>query len=534
MTSFVSGAEALARGAVEAGVELVTGYPGAPATAVFDAVAGLAPGKVRVEWNGNEKVAVEVAFGTALGGRRALLCVKSVGLNIALDPLMTFNLSGCNAGLVALVGDDPGGWGSQNEQDSRALAALTELPWFEPTTVADAGATMRQAFALSEELGLPVFVRVTRSLVLAEGLVKETPPGQERSTLSFQREFMRWTVLPINVVPYHERLLGRLETARARFENSPFNAVEGDGPLGVIAAGFAYQKLADLAVGGLRVLRLGTFFPLPARRVTAFLRSVESALVLEETAPLVERAAREAAQAAGLTLPIYGRDTGHTPLAGEVFASHIVAALRRYAPRLDLPAVSEQSRPRPSRDPLCDGCPYVPIFDALVGLMEAQGGREQFIVVGDPGCMVHAQMPPYRLMDVKQSLGASIGMAAGLALDDNTGKRVVALCGDSGFLHTGLGGLVDAARLEVSLLVLLLDNGTTALSGQQPHPASPVDAQGRPRRPVDLAALARAAGAGSVQVVDVDQGQDLRAALESGLDWEGVAVVIARGQCVRV
>jgi indolepyruvate ferredoxin oxidoreductase alpha subunit len=520
-------------------VELVTGYPGAPATAVFDAVAELAPGQVRVEWNSNEKVAVEVAFGAALGGRRALLCVKSVGLNIALDPLMTFNLSGCNAGLVLLVGDDPGGWGSQNEQDSRALAALTELPWFEPATVADASATLRQAFALSEELGLPVFVRVTRSLVLAEGLVQENPAEQERAprserARSFQREFMRWTVLPINVVPYHERLLGRLETARARFENSPLNAVEGDGPLGVIAAGFAYQKLADLAVEGLRVLRLGTFFPLPTRRVTDFLRSVESALVLEETAPLVERATREAAQSAGLTLPIYGRDTGHIPLAGELFASHIVAALRRYAPHLDLPAVGEQSRPRPSRDPLCDGCPYVPIFDALASVMETRGGREQFIVLGDPGCMVHAQMPPYQLLDVKHSLGASIGMAAGLALDGVTGRRVVALCGDSGFLHTGLGGLVDAARLDISLLVLLLDNGTTALSGQQPHPASPVDAQGRPRRPVDLAALAHAAGAGLVQVVDVDQGQDLHAALENGLDWEGVAVVIARGQCVHV
>jgi indolepyruvate ferredoxin oxidoreductase alpha subunit len=165
--------------------------------------------------------------------------------------------------------------------------------------------------------------------------------------------------------------------------------------------------------------------------------------------------------------------------------------------------------------------------------MEQQGGRDEFIVVGDPGCMVHAQMPPYELMDVKHSLGASIGMAAGLALDDVTGKRVIALCGDSGLLHSGLGGLVDAARLGVSLLVLVLDNGTTALSGGQPHPASPVDAQGRPRRAVDLAALAREAGAGVVQEVDVDQGQDVRAALKSGLDWDGLAVVIARGQCAR-
>jgi indolepyruvate ferredoxin oxidoreductase alpha subunit len=545
----VSGARALARGAVEAGVSLVTSYPGAPATAVVKSILEqTVPDQVQVEWTGNEKVAIEMAFGASVGGMRALLCVKGVGLNIALDPLMAFNLSGCNAGLVILVGDDPGGWGSQNEQDSRVLALAAEVPLFEPTSVPDARTTMRQAFQLSEEMGLPVIVRVTRALVLAEAPALEVLEDVPNLTSPppLQREFMRWAVLPVNVVPYHRRLLQRLDEIRDRFENSPSNGIVGDGPYlhGVIAAGFVYQKLSDLLDGtappGLRTLRLGTFHPLPVDQVTEFLRTVEAALILEETAPLVESAVRAAAQSAGLTLPIYGRDTGHVPRAGELFAPHIAAALER----LQKPGFFEETRfpqeeierPQPSRQPLCDGCSYVPVFDALVEVIEQLGGRDKVVVLGDPGCMVRAQLPPYRLMDVKNSLGSSIGMAAGVALSlrqQGKKKRVVALVGDSGFLHSGFAGLVDAARIGATMMVLLLDNGTTALSGGQPHPASRTDARGRPQRGVDLAALARDAGAGVVSVVDLDRGEDVRPAIERGLNHDGVAVVIALGRCLR-
>ncbi len=530
-----TGAYALARGAIECDVSLVTGYPGAPATAVVNAILALtSPDQVQVEWTSNEKVAIEFAFGASLGGRRSLLCVKSVGLNIALDPVMALNLSGCNAGFVILVGDDPGSWGSQNEQDSRALALMAEVPLLEPTTVSQARAAMRRAFELSEELGQPLMVRITRALVLAEADLPLLPPSTMGPPPPFQRQFMRWVVLPVNVVPYHRRLGQWLDAVQAQFEDSPFNGVEGDGAYGVIAAGFAYQKLLDLLGDAvppeLRLLRLGTFNPLPARRVTAFLKTVESALVLEETAPLVERAVKAAAQGAGLALPIYGRDTGHVPRAGELFAPQVAAALNRFLPRLTLPTEGQSERPRPSQKPLCDDCPYLPTLEALTEVIAQGGGREQFIVVGDPGCMVRAQLPPYELLDVKNSLGSSIGMAAGLALSD-TGKRVVALSGDSGFLHSGFSGLVDAARMGAPMLVLLLDNGTTALSGGQPHPGSRVDARGRPRRAVDLAALIGETGAGMVRVVDVEGGEDIRGPIEAGINFDGLAVIIARGRC---
>ena len=548
MSELVSGVHALAHGAIQAGVSLVTGYPGVPVTGIVNAILQLtSPDEVQVEWTSNEKVAIEMAFGASLAGTRSLLCVKSVGLNIALDPLMAFNLSGCNAGLVLLVGDDPGSWGSQNEQDSRQLALAAEVPLLEPTSVSDAQAAMRQAFQLSEETGLPIILRFTRALSLAEGKIQvsEVPDSDKEfralAPPPFQHEFMRWVVLPVNVVPYHLRLGQRLDAVQASFEDSALNGVEGKGPQGVLAAGFAYQKLSDLLGGtvppGLRILRLGTFYPLPVGRVRAFLRTVESVLVLEETAPLVERAVQAAAQGARLTLPIYGRDTGHIPLAGELFAPHIAAALNRFLPHLALPTEGESSRPRPSREPLCDGCPYIPTFDALTEVIAQLGERDEVIITGDPGCMVRAQLPPYELLDVKNSLGSSIGMAAGIALGlskRDPGKRVVALCGDSSFLHSGFAGLVDATRLGVAMLVLILDNGTTALSGGQPHPASRVDARGRPQRAMDLAALAREAGSGMVRVVDLDHGEDIRGAIEKGMNYQGgVAVVIARGQCPR-
>jgi indolepyruvate ferredoxin oxidoreductase alpha subunit len=545
MRENISGAVALAQGAIEAGVSFVSGYPGAPATAVFNALLEMThPDVVRLEWTSNEKTALELAYGASLGGMRSMLCVKGVGLNIALDPLMSMNLAGCNAGLVILVGDDPGGWGSQNEQDSRALALATELPTLEPITVADAQIAMLQAFQLSERVGLPVIVRITRALALSKGESHSLGPAKERwsvKPLEFKREYMKWVVLPINVVEYHQRLHEKIGAIQATFEASNLNKLQGTGPYGVIAAGFTYQRLLDLLSGQippeLRILGIGTLYPLPISQLAAFLQGVNYVLVLEETLPLIERAIKGIAQEIGLTLPIFGRETDHIPWSGELFSPQMAAALVRILPSLDLEVKGETSRYRPSREPLCEGCPYIPTFEALDDVINQFGGREEFIITGDPGCMVRAQRAPFYLMDVKNSLGSGIGMGAGLALSftkEGKQKQIVALCGDSGFLHSGFSGLVDAVGLGVRLLVVILDNGTTALSGFQPHPASGLDIRGSARPRVGIAALAREAGASTVQVVNLDQGEDIRFAIENGMNSEGVAVIIARGKCAMI
>jgi indolepyruvate ferredoxin oxidoreductase alpha subunit len=451
--------------------------------------------------------------------------------------------------LVVLVGDDPGGWGSQNEEDSRPLAVAAEVPLLEPVRAADLRPAMGHAFALAEEFLVPVVVRVTRAMSEAglDDAPHACPPPAPRPPV-FRRQPDRWNVLPIRVVPLHRELQAALERVRAVFERSAFNHLAeapGRGK-GIVTAGGIYQKLRELGLlgggaagdgagleqGPVAILALATLYPLPEERLLSFLRARDQVLVLEETAPLVETQLQALAQRAGLALPIVGRTSGHVPGAGELQAGELRAALVRFVPEHPWPAVEEEGRAMPSRQPLCSDCPYIPTVRALAAVMERHGGREAFVVTGETGCMVRAQLPPWEILDAKYGMGGSIALAAGLV---RTGlpQKVVALAGDSALLHSGLAGLVDAAQAGLSLLVVVLDNGTTALSGGQPHPASGRDVYGQARVPVDLAALAAAAGARPVRVVDPTDEQATQLALQEGLAAGGVAVVIARSDCPR-
>jgi indolepyruvate ferredoxin oxidoreductase alpha subunit len=504
---------------------------------VVDALLHLAGDQVRIEWAINEKSAFDAAFGASLAGFRALLCLKSVGLNVALDSLMVSNLAAGDGGFVILVGDDPGGWGSQNEEDSRLLVAAAEVPLLEPTSIEDTRPVMQQAFDLSERFRVPVAVRITRALTL-ERAILEPPslpaPGSRQGV--FERQGDRFNVLPVHVVDFHRDLLVAVDGVQALFEESALNRVQGQEQArhGVIAAGFAYHKLQQVLSQSkeppLALLSLSTIHPLPEQQIVGYLRSLDAALVLEETAPYLETQVQALAQRAGLTLPVYGRLSGHVPREGELFERQIAEALAVLLPDWHWPSFEPGSRTMPSRQPLCEDCPYIPTFDSLLAVMERHGGRDAFIVTGETGCMVRSQLPPYELLDVKYGMGSSIGLAAGLA---RTGlsQKVVALSGDSALLHSGLGELIDAAQAGINLLVVILANETTALSGGQPHPGTAHDAQGMPRPPVDLAALVQAAGVDLVRVVDPDDRQATEVALEAALASGKLAAVIAHRAC---
>jgi indolepyruvate ferredoxin oxidoreductase alpha subunit len=538
-----TGSEALARGALDAGVQLVTGYPGSPTTATVEALLRLASPNVEVDWAINEKSAFDSAFGASLAGVRTLLCLKSVGLNVALDSLMVGNLAPGPGAFVVLVGDDPGGWGSQNEQDSRLLAAAAEVPLLEPTSAGQARWTMRQAFALSEQFQVPVAVRITRALANDVAPLLAPATSGSRAPASRQRIFppqgQQFNVLPIHVVDYHRRLQAVLVQVRAAFENSGLNQIQGNARHGIVAAGQAYHKLEQTleqvvaspgSVDWPAVLALATLNPLPEQLLTTWLGSLEAALVLEETAPYVEIQIQALAQRAGLVLPIYGRRSGHLPDAGEIFPPQIAQALAALLPDTKWPSLPDQGRSLPSRQPLCQDCPYVPALQALLAVMERRGGRSAFIVTGETGCMVRAQLPPWEILDVKYGMGSSIGLASGLARA-GISQQVIALAGDSAFLHSGLNELIDAGQAGANLLVVLLANETTALSGGQPHPATGRDARGKPRQPVDLVALVRAAGIASVCLVDPDDRDVLEVAFEEALAQRLPAVVIVRKAC---
>ena len=539
-TGSVQGAtasQALALGALDAGVRFVAGYPGSPATGTLEALLRRVGEQLPVEWAINEKSAFDAAVGASLAGLRALVCLKSVGLNVALDSLMAANLAAGEGGLVLLVGDDPGAWGSQNEEDSRLLAAAAELPLLEPVSPEDCRFLMAYAFELAERVALPVVVRITHALAASRvGRLEAPARSPVPRPPCFPGDRGRYVVLPANVVERHRRLHVALEKARQEFEASPFNQQGGAGRRGVIAAGFAAHKLAQvLAAAGepaLPVLALGTLHPLPQDRMLGFLRELEAALVLEETAPFVEAAVQALAQRARLTLPILGRASRHLPKAGELSSLDMVPALGELLPGTAWPELEPPRRQMPSREELCSDCPYIPAFEALLAAMEGFGGREAFIITGEPGCMVRAQLPPWELLDVKYAMGSSIGLGAGLARA-GTKRRVVALAGDSALLHSGLGELIDAWQWGVPLTVLVLANETTALSGGQPHPASSRALRGRAREPVDLERLIRAIGVAAVKVVGPCDQEAMQEALVQAMGSERLAVVIARGPCPR-
>jgi indolepyruvate ferredoxin oxidoreductase alpha subunit len=534
----VTGDVAFAYGALAAGVGLVTGYPGSPSSGTLEALLTMPEAAaVHISWTINELIAMEMVTGASIAGRRALLCVKSVGLNIALDPLMTMVLTGNRAGLVILLGDDPGSWASQNEQDTRLLAILANIPLLEPATPQEAHDFMRLAFDLSERYGTPVIVREIRALALARGPVRRAP-AQPPHVLPYVREPDRWISWPSNVVENHRRLSATLEQIRVEFEGSDLNPVEGTGPLGIVAGGAAYTKLMDTMGDGLlsrcRVLKLATFNPLPVDSVGRFLSEVETALVFEENEPYIERSLSALAHRAGLAVTILGRESGHVPIGGELDAAQIAAALGKLLP--DLASGRErapQSRAMPSQTPLCPDCPYIPLFETLLLCIDDIGGRARTITVGDPGCMVRACREPFNLLDVKYSLGASIGLAVGLAVCE-PGPKVVAVAGDSAFLHHSWGGLVEAVRNQTDLLVLLLDNGTTALSGCQPHAGTPYDARQAAAPSLDLERLVRAAGVESVAIVDPFDRAATQAAVRAALSHRGLDVIISRSPCARL
>ncbi|MBC7234606.1 MAG: indolepyruvate ferredoxin oxidoreductase subunit alpha [Chloroflexi bacterium] len=528
------GDEALALGAAAAGVRVVSGYPGSPATGVFDGLVELlAPDESHVEWAPNEKVAMELAFGASLGGKRSLVVVKSVGMNIALDPLATFSLSGSHAGLVILLGDDPSGWSSQNEQDSRWMAHVAEVPIVEPLDVTHAASLMVQAFAWSEAVGTPIIVRITRAMSLARAPV-ERPWHLPEGVGGFVRKRNRWIVLPAYVVNRHWALHRKLLRIQQAFEASPYDVAVGEGDLGVLAIGFMYSKLREMLAEtwpGFAVLGLASVWPLPEAPLINWLRNRRRVLILEEGGPFAEVQVRALAQRAGLFLEILGRDDRVVPGEGELTPVEMADALSRLNPAYQPPKREAVERPMPSRVPLCEDCPYRPALEVLIEAMERHGGRERHIVIGETGCMVRANLPPMELFDVKYGLGSGLGLAMGLSEAD-TGHHIVALVGDSSFFHSDINAMPYLAQSASPVTVMVLDNRTTALTGGQAHPGSDTDERGGKRRAVDLVDIIAACGVRPA-LFRPEQREALATAVNEALSVEELRVLVVRGPCPR-
>lgn len=511
----LAGNEAVARGAHEAGVGVAAGYPGTPSTEILEALARYEGSDVR--WSANEKVALDVAAGASLGGARAMATMKHVGLNVAADTFMTLAYTGVGAGLVVVSADDPGMHSSQNEQDNRAYARFAGVPLLEPSDSQEAKDHTRLAFEISEEFDTPVLLRLTTRIAHTRCLVElgeETEPAPPR----FRRDAGKYVMLPVNARARRPELLARLERLTAYAGLSPLTQVEEHGSdVAVVTSGICAQYVREV-LPGTSVLKLGITYPLPVERIREFAAG-RPVFVVEETEPFLEEALRAAGIAA--------RGKEIFPRAGELSPDAVREGFARAGilpPQA--PPVQEAALPAaPARPPvLCPGCPHVLPFMAL-----RQAGA---VVTGDIGCYTLAALPPLEAMDTCVAMGSSIGMAVGLAASGGAGGPVAAAIGDSTFLHSGVPALIEAVYSAADITVVILNNGTTAMTGGQHHPGTGVTLRGQTAPAVDLAALCRSAGAEHVEVTDPYDVGAVHAAIRRAIAFPGPAVVITNRPCV--
>ena len=534
----ISGDQAIAYGALQSGVAVATSYPGSPSSSTIEFLRGFVESHgLHVEWSTNEKVALETAVGASIGGVPALMGCKGVGFNVALDTVMVANLTDVGAGLVILLGDDPGAWATQNDQDTRPIAWGSELPMLEPAAPSEGITMTREAFRLSRETQMPVIVRITKTYgALNEEVdLPEIPRSSFTRPHAFERHPLRWISVPGNAVQLHRRLHDRLEALAAQFESADYNTVTGTGKIGVIAAGVIHTKLMDVLqdvdATDLSILKLSTLWPLPAGQITGFLRTTEKTLILEENEPFLETLIKSISYDAKITTPISGKHDKTVAREGELFRWQIAEALAGFVPGFK-PARAftpeEEAKDLPSQAGLPENCPYTPVFEILRELSGQFGLSPVYVV--DPGCAIKIATPPFEMLDVKYSMGSSIGIASGLVLSGVT-DPVIAVVGDSDFFHLGANALFNVAHQGSNLLVLILDNATTALSGFQGTPNLGGIDLGHETTPLSLDHIVGACPVALNETIDPWDEARARQVLGEGLRQPGIRVIIARSPC---
>jgi indolepyruvate ferredoxin oxidoreductase alpha subunit len=536
---FLLGNEAIARGLLEAGVGVVTTYPGTPASEIGDSVSAIAAeAGLYMEYSVNEIVAAEVAAGAANCGIRALTAMKHVGLNVASDLIMTLAYAGVRGGYVIVTADDPECYSSQNEQDNRFYALLSGLPCMEPSDPQEAKDMTVSAIETSEKLELPFMLRTTtrvshtRGPVLFGNITKPNLKGE------FIRDLKRLVMVPANSRPKHEVLLRSVEKAREISERSPFNRIihGGRSDLGIVSSGSAYNYAVEAAnLVGLDsdVLKLGMTHPLPEKLIGKFLGSHEKTIVVEELEPYMEMQVKAIAKDYAPSAEVFGKTRNtYLPRQGELSTRMVASALAKITHRklpIDFKKIEakylEAAKDLPRRPPiLCAGCPHRASFYAI-----RKVAGEKAIYATDIGCYALGIAPPLSVGDIMICMGASVGVGEGIW--KATGRDTLAIIGDSTFLHAGIPGLINAVYNKHKIVVAVLDNMTTAMTGHQPHPGTGMTGMGNASERVDIAKVASGCGVKFVRVVDPFKTKEATVILKRALEHEGPSVLVFRAPC---
>ncbi|MBS1207926.1 MAG: thiamine pyrophosphate protein domain protein TPP-binding protein [Proteobacteria bacterium] len=507
----LSGDEAVALAALNAGVLLGTGYPGTPSTEILEAFGALGG---KAQWAPNEKVALEVGLGAAFGGARALVTMKHVGVNVAADVLFTAAYTGVTGGLILVSADDPGMASSQNEQDNRHYARAAGVIMLEPADSQQAYDFTGAGFAISEQFGLPVILRMTTRVCHSKSIVEQKPLPQPAAAPSFQRDIPARVMIPAHARPAHRRLRDKLAQVAAYAESCAQTLVEPRGKaLGIITSGITAMHVRDAAPEA-SVLQLGVSYPLPLNAIREFVASVERCLVIEEGDPIL------VTELLAAGLKVEGKSERFR------FGELNVDRVRRIIARDES---EEAPAPRGKPPMLCEGCSHRPVFETLRDL--------NCIVAGDIGCYTLGVLPPFSAMDTCVCMGASITVGLGLrhVLPEAEARRVVSVIGDSTFMHSGLTGLAEMVYNPPATghVVMILDNGTTAMTGQQEHPGTGRDLRHEPTHKINFEEVCRAMGLKQVVTVDPLAGDGALATTVSAALASGeLAVIVARRPCI--
>lgn len=511
MKKLMLGNEAVARGLYEAGCSVVSSYPGTPSTEITEYAAKY--DEMYTEWAPNEKVAMEVAFGAAFGGKRSFCGMKHVGLNVAADPLFTIAYTGINAGMVIAVADDPGMHSSQNEQDSRHYAIAAKLPMVEPSDSSECLEFTKAAYEISEQFDTPVLVRLTTRISHSQSIV-DTGERVVPDPVPYEKNPGKYIMMPGNAKKRHPIVEERLKSLAEFAETTTLNKIEmGRTDIGIITSGTAYQYTREVFGENISILKLGLVNPLPTKLIRDFARKVKRIIVIEELDSVIED------HCSRIGIRISGKD--YLPVVDE-FSQNLIAEYLGFE-RDEGISLTEDL---PARPPvMCAGCPHRGIFYTLV--------KNKVTVLGDIGCYTLGAAAPLNAMDYTICMGASVSGLHGFnrARGPESEKSTVAVIGDSTFMHSGVTGLIDIAYNGSNSTVLILDNSITGMTGHQQNPTTGLNIKGDPAGKIDLEALCSAIGIKRVRVVDPYNLKQCDEAIKEELGCEEPSVIISRRPC---
>ncbi|MCK4335498.1 MAG: indolepyruvate ferredoxin oxidoreductase subunit alpha [Candidatus Aenigmarchaeota archaeon] len=527
-TVVLLGNEAIARGALEAGIGLSACYPGTPSSEVGITLSDVAKKcGFYFEWSTNEKVAFEVCAGAAYSGVRSLTAMKHFGLNVASDSIFPVIFTGVKAGLVIMVADDPLGHSSaQSEQDTRFYARMGKIPTLEPSNPQEAKDFTKLAFEISEKYEIPVILRTTTLVSHSAGTVKLGKIKKPKTKGKFVKDFDRFYNIRPNLQKLHTKLIKKLDLIEKEYEN--LNTIEGQGKIGIITNGVSYEYLKEIGkLPGVKIGKLNLTHPISRNFVTKFIKGLEKVIIAEELEPVVENFVRGVAKDVNPGIEIYGKNI--LPRVGEYTPDIVLQAL---APILKIksPDFSKHERQLekiklPARKPVfCPGCPHRSTFYAVKKVL-----GEDTVWAGDIGCYVLGIFEPFEMQDFVISMGSSFGVTHGIKKVSD--QKAVVFIGDSTFFHAGMPGLANMKVHGTKPLVVILDNGITAMTGHQPHPGSDFTGMGEKKTPIKIEDVVKSFGIKNVRVVNAYSQRDLQDAVREFSKQDELSVIISRGIC---